>query len=79
MFNVIPIKIAMTFITETEKSTLQFIFKTQKAMNSQGNTKQKRATLPSREYTGSNRYRQVEHKQLSNQEKDQQIGLHKIE
>jgi hypothetical protein len=27
MFNVIPIKISMAFITETEKSTLKFIWK----------------------------------------------------
>jgi hypothetical protein len=34
MFNAIPIKIPMTFITETEKST-------QKTVNSQDNTEQK--------------------------------------
>jgi hypothetical protein len=37
MFNAIPIKIPMTFIKETEKSTIKFCMETQEAMNSQGN------------------------------------------
>jgi hypothetical protein len=41
MFNAIPFNIPMTFSMEIEKSTLKFIFQTQEAVNSQGNTQQK--------------------------------------
>jgi hypothetical protein len=41
MFNTIPIKISMTFITETEKIYPKVHLETQKTANSQGNTEQK--------------------------------------
>jgi hypothetical protein len=39
--NTIPVKISMTFITETEKSILEFIQKHKKTPKSQSNTEQK--------------------------------------
>jgi hypothetical protein len=41
MFNVIPIKILSKFMTEIEKSTINFIWK-HKTMNSLGNIEQKK-------------------------------------
>jgi hypothetical protein len=41
MFNKIPFKIPMTFITETEKIYPKFHLETQETTNSQGNTQQK--------------------------------------
>jgi hypothetical protein len=53
MFNVIPIKIPMTFITDIEKSTVKFIWKYNRPY-SQSNTEQKRATLEVSQYPTSN-------------------------
>jgi hypothetical protein len=41
MFNAIPIKISMTFITEIKKIYPEVHLKTQETANSQGNTQQK--------------------------------------
>jgi hypothetical protein len=54
MFNVIPIKILMTFITEIEKSTLKVHLDVLNTTNNQGNTKQKRATSKVSQYLTSN-------------------------
>jgi hypothetical protein len=53
MFNTIPTKIPKTFITEIEKSTLNFIWK-YKTMNSQENAEQKRTMLEVSQYLTSN-------------------------
>jgi hypothetical protein len=52
MFNTIPIKISMTFITQIEKSSL--CVKAQRTVNSQGNTEQKRTMLEVSQYLSSN-------------------------
>jgi hypothetical protein len=45
MFDAIPTKVPMTFITEIEKNYPKVHLETQKTMNSQGNTEQKEQCL----------------------------------
>jgi hypothetical protein len=48
MFDAIPTKVPMTFITEIEKNYPKVHLETQKTMNSQGNTEQKEQCLRNR-------------------------------
>jgi hypothetical protein len=52
--NLIPIKMPMTFIIETEKIQPKVHLEIQKTMNSQSNTQQRRGMLGVSQYTTSN-------------------------
>jgi hypothetical protein len=54
MFNIIPINIPMTFITEVEKIHPKVHLEKQDTMNSQGNTDQKEQMLEVSQYLTSN-------------------------